>query len=269
MAVTINIMSSMMEYSTKTLGTKYLSIISKLLWDEVSHPNRHYYYACSKNCEETILDLTFCWPCNIMYHNNVTNLIQFKFHKHFITSQSSTCFGLQASIFKRRYTSRFWCELHALLAVDWLQVVGQLVYWAWGCGCRSSGLVWCGKSYYLSTGTEYLPQYYLHYQQSLTFKRAIYAQSVLLYIINPTPSTSFVYQIWTFYLADEPTFQTISGLLEQLCRIVSVFILIQLFGNTTAAIIYHLWQYQFGQCSWTPTIIKGLLSSNWSSLSAS
>jgi hypothetical protein len=28
--------------------------------------------------------LTFCWPCIIMYHNNVTNLIHF--HDHFIVS---------------------------------------------------------------------------------------------------------------------------------------------------------------------------------------
>jgi hypothetical protein len=28
----------------------------------------------------------FCWPCIIMYHNNVTNLIYFHFHNHFIVS---------------------------------------------------------------------------------------------------------------------------------------------------------------------------------------
>jgi hypothetical protein len=28
----------------------------------------------------------FCWPCIIMYHNNVTNLIPFHYHKHFIVS---------------------------------------------------------------------------------------------------------------------------------------------------------------------------------------
>jgi hypothetical protein len=33
-------------------------------------------------------------------------------------------------IFRRHYTSGFWCELRALLAVGWLQVVGRLVYWA-------------------------------------------------------------------------------------------------------------------------------------------
>jgi hypothetical protein len=55
---------------------------------------------------ETI-HLTFCWPCIIMYHNNVTNLIHFRFHNRFIVSWSSTCFGRQASIFRRHYTSSF------------------------------------------------------------------------------------------------------------------------------------------------------------------
>jgi hypothetical protein len=32
------------------------------------------------------LHLIFCWPCIIMYHNNVTNLIHFHFHKHFLVS---------------------------------------------------------------------------------------------------------------------------------------------------------------------------------------
>jgi hypothetical protein len=31
-----------------------------------------------------ILNFIFCWPCIIMYHNNVTSLIHFHFHKHFI-----------------------------------------------------------------------------------------------------------------------------------------------------------------------------------------
>jgi hypothetical protein len=30
--------------------------------------------------------LIFCWLCIIMYHNNITNLIHFHFHKHFIVS---------------------------------------------------------------------------------------------------------------------------------------------------------------------------------------
>jgi hypothetical protein len=30
--------------------------------------------------------LIFCWPWIIMYHNNVTNLTHFHFHKHFIMS---------------------------------------------------------------------------------------------------------------------------------------------------------------------------------------
>jgi hypothetical protein len=42
----------------------------------------------------------------------------------------STCSGRQASIFRRHYTCSFWCELRAIVAVVWLQVVSQLVYWA-------------------------------------------------------------------------------------------------------------------------------------------
>jgi hypothetical protein len=30
------------------------------------------------------VNLIFCWPCIIMYHNNLTNLVHFHFHKHFI-----------------------------------------------------------------------------------------------------------------------------------------------------------------------------------------
>jgi hypothetical protein len=41
------------------------------------------------------------------YHNNVTNLIHLHFHNHFNVSQSSTCFGRQASIFRRNYISSF------------------------------------------------------------------------------------------------------------------------------------------------------------------
>jgi hypothetical protein len=42
--------------------------------------------------------------------------------------------------------SSFWCELRAVAAVGLLQVVGRLVYWAWGCGCKSGGLVGCGMT---------------------------------------------------------------------------------------------------------------------------
>jgi hypothetical protein len=63
----------------------------------------------------TRLFLTFCWPCIIMYHNNLTNLLHFHFHNHYIVYWSSTCFGRQASIFSRHYTSSFWCELRALV----------------------------------------------------------------------------------------------------------------------------------------------------------
>jgi hypothetical protein len=36
----------------------------------------------------TFLHLIFCWPCIIMYHSNLTNLIHFHFHyhNHFIVS---------------------------------------------------------------------------------------------------------------------------------------------------------------------------------------
>jgi hypothetical protein len=35
---------------------------------------------------------------------------------------TSTCFGRQASFIRRHYTSSFWCELRALVAVGWLQL---------------------------------------------------------------------------------------------------------------------------------------------------
>jgi hypothetical protein len=35
---------------------------------------------------KTLYNLIFCWPCIIMHHNNVTNLIHFHYHKHFIVS---------------------------------------------------------------------------------------------------------------------------------------------------------------------------------------
>jgi hypothetical protein len=90
------------------------------------------------------LFLTVCWLFIIIYHNNVTNLIHFHFHNHYIVSWSATYFGRQASIFRRYYTSSLWCEFRALVAFGWLQVVGWLAYWAWGCGYRSDGLVGCG-----------------------------------------------------------------------------------------------------------------------------
>jgi hypothetical protein len=35
----------------------------------------------------------------------------------------STCFGHRASVFRRHYTSSFWCELRALVAVGWFKLV--------------------------------------------------------------------------------------------------------------------------------------------------
>jgi hypothetical protein len=77
-----------------------------------------------KNIRKT--NLTLCWPCNSMYHYNVTNLIHFHFHNHFIVSWSSTCFGRQASIFRRHYTSSFLVWVACPVAFGWLQVVGRL-----------------------------------------------------------------------------------------------------------------------------------------------
>jgi hypothetical protein len=73
--------------------------------------------------QRTLLHLTFCWPCIIMYHNNVTNLIHFYFHNHFIVSWFFTCFGRQASIFRRHYTSSFLVWVACTVAFGWLQVV--------------------------------------------------------------------------------------------------------------------------------------------------
>jgi hypothetical protein len=59
-------------------------------------------------------------------------------------SWSSTCLGCQVSIFRRHYSRSFWCELCAVVAFGWLQVMERWIYWAWRCGHRSSGLVGCG-----------------------------------------------------------------------------------------------------------------------------
>ena len=40
------------------------------------------------------------------------------------------------------------------------------------------------KSHYITTGTEFLPKCYLHYRESLTLEWVIFAQPVLVYIIN-------------------------------------------------------------------------------------
>jgi hypothetical protein len=87
------------------------------------------------------------------HHNNVTNLIHIHFHNYVIVSWSSTCFGHQASIFRRHYTSSFWCELRALYLLagcrlweDCLIGVGvlgkSLVAWhdtAWPAGRKPVG----------------------------------------------------------------------------------------------------------------------------------
>jgi hypothetical protein len=126
------------------------------------------------------------------------------------------------------------------------------------------------KSHYIFTGTELLPQFHLHYRQSLTLESVIFARPILLYAINSHPLYVFCTSNSDLsYPADESTFQAMCGLMEQFLRIVSVFILFQMLNNTAAGIIYHSKQYYFRQRSWTPTIIKGLLSSNLSCLSAS
>jgi hypothetical protein len=38
-------------------------------------------------------------------------------------------------------TLAVWCVLHAVVDVGRLQVMERVIYWAWGCGCRSSCLV--------------------------------------------------------------------------------------------------------------------------------
>jgi hypothetical protein len=65
---------------------------------------------------------------NTVYHNNITNLIHFHFHNHFIVSWSSAWFGRQASIFRRHYTSSFLVWVVCTIAFGWLQVV-----WKWKC----------------------------------------------------------------------------------------------------------------------------------------
>jgi hypothetical protein len=62
-------------------------------------------------------------------HNNVTNSIHFHFHNHFIVSWPSTCFGRQASIFRRRYTSSYWCELRAVVAVGLVAGCGTNIWY--------------------------------------------------------------------------------------------------------------------------------------------
>jgi hypothetical protein len=65
----------------------------------------------------------------VVIHNSVTNLTHFHFHNHFIVSWSSSCFGRQASIFRRHYTSSFWCELRALLTFGFLHFGGVHPYY--------------------------------------------------------------------------------------------------------------------------------------------
>jgi hypothetical protein len=46
-----------------------------------------YKYATAPSTQKSLERfLTFCWPCIIMYHYNVTNLIHINFHNHFIVS---------------------------------------------------------------------------------------------------------------------------------------------------------------------------------------
>ena len=81
------------------------------------------------------------------------------------------------------------------------------------------------KSHYITTGTEFLPKCYLHYRESLTLECVIFAQPVLVYIINSHPLYIFcIPNLDLLYPANEPTFQAMSGLMEQFFRIVSVFI---------------------------------------------
>jgi hypothetical protein len=115
------IFDTVLRNKTPTAAQQYTKTHFPILQFYVNHhtaiktPGRQPYTPSShQNQQQAVINLTFCWPCIIMYHYNVTNLIHINFHNHFIVFWSSTCFGRQASIFRRHYTSRFWCELRAL-----------------------------------------------------------------------------------------------------------------------------------------------------------
>jgi hypothetical protein len=52
-------------------------------------------------------------------------------------------------------------------------------------------------SHYIPAATACLPQCYLHYRQSSTFRHSNFVQPALSYIINTTLNQSFVHQIQT------------------------------------------------------------------------
>jgi hypothetical protein len=135
----------MLKHSSRPKQAKSVSWLEPLMWHSTNHIKLHsfLYMASFRFTSYTVLVwrveisgmwhvqfnryvlLTFCWPCILMYHNNVTNLI------HFHLSQSLYCvvilymFRVSSFRLRRHYTSSFWCELRAILAVGWLQVVGR------------------------------------------------------------------------------------------------------------------------------------------------
>jgi hypothetical protein len=62
------------------------------------------------------LDLSFCWPCIIMYRNNLTNLIHFHFHNNFICLDPLHVSGVKRPSSGGTTLAVSWCELCALLA---------------------------------------------------------------------------------------------------------------------------------------------------------
>jgi hypothetical protein len=82
---------------------------------------------CTLN-SDTNASSVFLLHSSVTHHNNVTNLIHFHFHNHFIVSWSSTCFGHQASIFRRHYTSSFLVWVACIVALGWLQFVYYVGY---------------------------------------------------------------------------------------------------------------------------------------------
>jgi hypothetical protein len=92
-------------------------------------------------------------------------------------SWSSTCFGRQASIFRRHYTSSLWCELRALVAFGWLQ---DTIKWLWK---------W--KRIKLVTLLWYIM---IHGQQNLKFSAVTIMQQLFQLIFKPLNSTVLMLQ---------------------------------------------------------------------------
>jgi hypothetical protein len=68
-------------YFSATCLLSFLDTCSLYQWQKLS---THSLLTRPYNCATFNMSLMFCWPCSIMYHNNVTNLIHF--HNHVIVS---------------------------------------------------------------------------------------------------------------------------------------------------------------------------------------